>query len=898
MKMNPLNQIDFYKSGHLYQYPEGTEYVYSNFTPRSDKYAREQGKVAKDFDGKIVFVGLQGFIKWFLIDIWNQEFFLKPKEEVVSEYRRRMDTALGEGAVGTEHIEALHDLGYLPIRIKALPEGSRVPMKVPVLSIINTKPEFYWLTNYLETVLSAELWKTSTNATIAYEFRRILERYAEETGTFKEFVHWQAHDFSMRGMSGVYDAAQSGIGHLLSFYGTDTIPAIDYLENYYNGKETFVGGSVAASEHSVMTIDGPDGELELFRRLITNIYPSGIVSLVSDGFDFFRVITEYATTLKPEILARTPNELGMAKVVFRPDCYDDQTEVLTNSGWKFFKDLTEQDLVAQVHESGEYEFVKPEKYIDQDYSGKMIRFSDHFGKVDLVVTPNHRMAFKMAKTEKIKIQEAAECTTYFGKDIIRSGFAKDTGRKLTALERFKIAFQADGSFPSKIPANEGVISGFRTFRFNFRKQRKIDRLISILEEGGWKFTVDYYDSRQGQATIYVWLPLEIEVSKNLDWINLDENTCSSWCKDAILEISQWDSHIRHERRIKFDSTELGVAEKVRDIALFAGYGALLSQYTDEREDHFSDVFTVHIMMDNLFDGQSIKKDEIEYTGKVYCVKVPTGLLMVKRNRGTAVCGNSGDPVEILCGAEIQDISKAATLENAKHWAKDTLVCAVRDNTPHGECGEDETKGLFRFEGKVYEAKIEIEWNRYDKQYYFEDGSNLISFEEVTLTPEQKGAVECLWDIFGGTVTDKGYKVLNERVGLIYGDSITIERMEEILRRLKDKGFASCNSVFGIGSYTYQCSTRDTFGFAMKATWGRVNGVDRAIFKDPVTDSGTKKSAKGFLQVLENSDGEYTLKDNVSFVEETQGSLQEVFYNGMLTKDESLATIRARLLGSN
>jgi nicotinamide phosphoribosyltransferase len=258
MKINPLNCIDFYKSGHLVQYPEGTELIYSNFTPRSSRL----------FNGKsneIVFAGLQGFCKWFLIDLWNEGFFNQPKEQVVKGYKRRMDNSLGPDAVSMTHIEALHDLGYLPLKIKALPEGARVPMKVPVLTIVNTHPEFFWLVNYLESVMSAELWKTCTNATIAAEYKDLLVKYAKETGSPVEFCDLQGHDFSFRGMSGVFDAASSGFGHLISFAGTDSVPAIDYAEEYYgaNVEKELIGVSVPATEHSVTCLSIFDIEAEL-----------------------------------------------------------------------------------------------------------------------------------------------------------------------------------------------------------------------------------------------------------------------------------------------------------------------------------------------------------------------------------------------------------------------------------------------------------------------------------------------------------------------------------------------------------------------------------------------------------------------------------------------------------
>jgi len=240
---------DFYKVGHIFQYPEGTEYVYSNWTARSaDKF-----KGFDDFDDKVVFFGLQAFIKRFLVKEWNENFFNRPKSEVIGKYQRRMANSIGP--IDTSHIEALHDLGYLPLNIKALPEGSRVDIRVPMFTITNTDPRFFWLTNYFETAISAELWQTCTSATIAYEFRRLMNKFAKFTGTPSEFVQWQGHDFSMRGMSSLDSAAKSGAGHLLSFTGTDTISAIDFLEEWYNAdsNKELIGGSVPATEHSVMS---------------------------------------------------------------------------------------------------------------------------------------------------------------------------------------------------------------------------------------------------------------------------------------------------------------------------------------------------------------------------------------------------------------------------------------------------------------------------------------------------------------------------------------------------------------------------------------------------------------------------------------------------------------------
>jgi nicotinamide phosphoribosyltransferase len=482
MKTNPFLLTDYYKVGHVFQYPDKTELVYSNLTPRNSRL--------KNID-EMVFFGLQYFTKEYLVKYFTVNFFAQPKEKVIADYKRRISTSLGAGLPTYEHLEKLHDLGYLPIEIKALPEGSKVPMKVPCITIVNTIPEFYWLTNFLETLLSAIIWQPCTSATIAHAYRILLNKYAAETGMPAAFVQWQGHDFSFRGMSSLETAILSGMGHLLSFTGTDTIPAIDALEQYYNADADteLIGGSVAATEHSVMCSGSKDGEMETFKRLITKVYPAGIVSIVSDTWDLWKVCTEYLTALKETVLQRE------GKVVIRPD--------------------------------------------------------------------------------------------------------------------------------------------------------------------------------------------------------------------------------------------------------------------------------------------------------------------------------SGNPVKIICGDP--------------------------------------------------EGKTEA---------------------------ERKGVVELLWDVFGGTITDKGFKLLDPHIGAIYGDSINLERAQAICEGLKAKGFAS-QVVFGIGSYTYQYNTRDTFGTAMKATYVVVDGEGREIFKNPITDDGTKRSATGLLCVKKENN-KFVLHDKVSWEEEAQSELKTVFKDGKITKEFTLAEIRARL----
>jgi nicotinamide phosphoribosyltransferase len=177
-----------------------------------------------------------------------------------------------------------------------------------------------------------------------------------------------------------------------------------------------------------------------------------------------------------------------------------------------------------------------------------------------------------------------------------------------------------------------------------------------------------------------------------------------------------------------------------------------------------------------------------------------------------------------------------------------------------------------------------------------------------LNPDDKGVIELLWDVFGGTINEQGYKVLDPRIGAIYGDSITIDRANEICKRLEAKGFASTNVVLGVGSFTYQYNTRDTFGFAMKATYVEVThkaesgspafSVEgREIFKDPITDDGTKKSATGLLCVEELPDGSIGLYDKVSWATEDTGLLQTIYKNGEFDNLITLTKIR-EILNSN
>lgn len=349
--MNPLLLTDSYKLGHANQYPKGTQFVYSNFTPRSVKHALNT--IFKNTsDHRIVFFGLQAVLKE-MNDLWNNHFFKQNKNQVIDEFMQTIVPYMPANDLPAmrERIEALHDYGKLPIKVNALPEGTLVEAKTPVLTVINTEPQFYWITNYLETWLSANLWKVMTAATTARVYRNIINRYAQQTGvsqSHKEFLNWQCHDFSMRGMSGIYDARLTGLGHLTSFTGSDTLIAAQYAKETYGDKlpnDYLYAGSVPATEHSVMclgstfTNDNENGEFNLFKRLITEVYPEGIVSIVSDTWDYWKVVTEYTKELKDIIMSRN------GKVVIRPDSGN---PVHIIAGYKVFRTFQNDKTTAPL----------------------------------------------------------------------------------------------------------------------------------------------------------------------------------------------------------------------------------------------------------------------------------------------------------------------------------------------------------------------------------------------------------------------------------------------------------------------------------------------------------------------------------------------------------------------
>lgn len=334
-QQNPLLATDVYKLGHMSQYKPGTEKVYSYLIARSEK----------NFD-KSVFFGLQYYLEKYLS--------VKLTREMGDEFLRVHKYILGEASEDVKNkIYALCDLGYFPLAIKAVPEGSVMPVRNVLMTMTNTLPEFYWVVGFVESLI-IKIWYPITVASCCYKYRKLVDFYFNKTVSddLMFLRDYTVHDFGYRGDSSEESAAISGAAHLLSFKGSDTVPALTFLENFYNANPEGIMSSVPASEHSVMCSFGREDELGAFKNML-RLYPSGIVSIVSDTFDVYRVLTEFASILKDDILSRD------GKVVFRPDsgnpeyiiCGDPNAPEGSNE-WKGAIRLLDEMFASTVNEKG------------------------------------------------------------------------------------------------------------------------------------------------------------------------------------------------------------------------------------------------------------------------------------------------------------------------------------------------------------------------------------------------------------------------------------------------------------------------------------------------------------------------------------------------------------------
>lgn len=292
MKDNVLLATDVYKMSHMPFYPEGTTKVYSYLIARSDK------KIPFT-----VFFGLQYYMENYLSQ--------KITHAMVDEFLEYREMILGSNPPEViKKMRALADLGYLPLKIKAVEEGTVMPVKNVLMTMTNTHEDFAWVVGFTESLV-LKIWNTITVASYSMKLRQLCEKYAKETCDNNLHVDWQVHDFGYRGVSSEETAALSGAAHLINFRGTDTVPAVKFLKQNY-GATGLIGMSVPASEHSVMCAFGQENELQAFHNML-NQNPSGIVSIVSDTYSLWNVLQNFGPILKDKIEARD------GKVVFRPD---------------------------------------------------------------------------------------------------------------------------------------------------------------------------------------------------------------------------------------------------------------------------------------------------------------------------------------------------------------------------------------------------------------------------------------------------------------------------------------------------------------------------------------------------------------------------------------------------
>jgi len=290
---NPLLRLDMYKTEHMRQYPEGTTFIRSNHTARKSRIPGID---------RVIFFGVNNALAT-LHEEW--EYFKENRELCLSEYSEVIGSATGV-APDLTHLRRLNGLD---LTIMALPEGTSVPIGVPMMTIQNTTPESFFLPQMIESDLSSRMWMAVNSATIAVEMRRRLNKALETSGGPVEMAPYLNHDFSYRGMAGEEAAIMSGLGHLVGSNGTDTVLAIKRVNELY-GK--YAGASIAATEHSVMCVDGEDLEYETFERLL-RLYPHQPIAVVSDTWNLWRVVGDYIPRLGGLLTARK------APLVIRPD---------------------------------------------------------------------------------------------------------------------------------------------------------------------------------------------------------------------------------------------------------------------------------------------------------------------------------------------------------------------------------------------------------------------------------------------------------------------------------------------------------------------------------------------------------------------------------------------------
>lgn len=359
---------DGYKSFHPYAYRPGYKVVTSNYTNRSGKHSNTKTPYIVNFGDQLTMMEIHS--------LFDTQFFNLSKDYIKEEYKRIMNPYLMK-EVKTEIFEKLHDLGYLPIEVRALSEGACVPYQVPVFTIRNTHPDFGWLPNMLETLISSYKWPLTTSATTAFAYLTQQKQAMLKAGMSLDLLPFMCHDFSARGMFGPEAGALSGIAHLTSFAGTDTIASMLVAEKYYGAKigQELVGASVDATEHSCTCSWIEVGEKEFVEYLMDEASPEGILSIVSDTWDFWHFVTKIIPSLKDKIMARN------GKIVLRPDS-GDPVEILCG------KKITTFEYYLQ---NGDVVWVDTLKgYVETKYL-EMDEYGDWFCDNNAPIVPIHEV---------------------------------------------------------------------------------------------------------------------------------------------------------------------------------------------------------------------------------------------------------------------------------------------------------------------------------------------------------------------------------------------------------------------------------------------------------------------------------------------------------------------------
>lgn len=288
MNMNPFLLTDFYKLTHILQYRKELRELTSYLTPR--------GSRIKEID-KVVMFGLSTYVKDYVVDNFNNNFFNKPWHESCKDAKDVLEKGLGytEELIQPtiDALHALHDLGYLPVEINAVAEGTLVPMGVPCVEIKSTNPEFFWVGQALETSLSAAIWQPMVSATIAREYRKIARGAFSATVENGIDERTSMCDFSMRGQESNESAIKASVAWLTSMWNSSTVACRKYIEQTYNDKEPLIIRGLTSTEHSVMTshacLDGGD-EIPTFKYLF-DLYKNVSFAAVCDSYDFWNVLT-------------------------------------------------------------------------------------------------------------------------------------------------------------------------------------------------------------------------------------------------------------------------------------------------------------------------------------------------------------------------------------------------------------------------------------------------------------------------------------------------------------------------------------------------------------------------------------------------------------------------------